>query len=198
MLGYERGINHFIEKISLDCPKNCRILDIGCGTGIIGLKLMEIFPDSTLLATDIEKNFLLETIKNAKKRKLSTNRISVGISDVSHPKKIEFLDNQSELLKKQSFDIVCAGASIGYSKRQEHTIKELLSLIKPGGYFINIEMNEKHFGKKLSEKYSYKPLPLDNIKKIISDEGCEVSAVSFSLKEFPAGLSRHGIVARKK
>ncbi|MBC8495000.1 class I SAM-dependent methyltransferase [archaeon] len=192
-IGFERGLNNFINRLKIDCPEDCTILDLGCGTGIVGLQLIKKISSSTLLATDIEETFLNETMKNAKERAIEKNRISVGILDISNPTKT----NLSKKLKPNSFDIVCMGGSLGYSKNQEDTLKVLSGLIKKGGYLINIEMNENFFGKLIGSKYNYKPICLKKLVSRISNEGFEVSTIKFSIKDFPANLTRIGIIARR-
>jgi ubiquinone/menaquinone biosynthesis C-methylase UbiE len=141
LLGYERGISKFIDQLELDCPKHLRILDVGCGSGIVGLQFLERFPGATLLATDLEPNFLKATLANARSRGIDESRIAVGVSDVSEPDKVTFLDNRSVVLVEKSFDIVTVGGVMGYAKDQRKTIQTLLRLIKPGGFLIDLEMS---------------------------------------------------------
>lgn len=192
-IGFEKGLNNFIDRLKIACPEDCTILDLGCGTGIVGLQLMKKFSSSTLLATDIEETFLNETMKNAKERAIEKHRVSVDILDISNPTKT----NSSRKLELNSFDIVCMGGSLGYSKNQEYTLKALLRLIKKNGYLINVEMNENFFGKLIGSKYNYKPMDLKKLVSRISNEGFEVSTIKFSIKDFPANLTRIGIIARR-
>ncbi len=68
LLGYERGIDLFLKGIDVQCEPGSRVLDAGCGTGMMGLHFLERFPGTTLLATDLEPNFLTATLGNAKSR----------------------------------------------------------------------------------------------------------------------------------
>ncbi len=197
ILGYESGISRFIDNLDLKCPNNSKILDVGCGTGVIGLQLIKKFPESTLLATDIQENFLHETIANANKRGINEHRISVGISNIATPTKVKLLDGSSVSLKRESFDIVSVGAAVGYSKDQKETIKALLGLIKPEGYLINLEMNDKFIGTWTSSRYHYNIIPLTEMKKIIEEEGYKVFCIPLSVKYFPVNLTRVGILVRK-
>ncbi|MDD5547402.1 MAG: class I SAM-dependent methyltransferase [Candidatus Pacebacteria bacterium] len=197
ILGVERGIDNFLKETDFDCQNDIKILEVGCGNGAIGLHLLKRFPKSTLLATDIEENSLKELIKNFKKQGVDNNRISVGLSDITTPDEFKSLNNSVSHLNPQSFDVVCAGGVIGYSKNQPETIKKLLNLIKPGGYFIDIEMNDKFLGKFIGSQYNYPIMPLKKIKKLIENEGYKVSIIPFSERHFPANLSRCGIIARK-
>lgn len=198
ILGFERGVGRFIDRLDISCPAGGKILDVGCGSGIIGLQLLERFPDSSLLATDIEKNFLNETVLNSKKRNIDAKRVSVGFSDINMPGKVEKSDGSMAILAERSFDIVSVGAALGYSTDQERTVKELLSLVGPGGYFIDIDMNKGLIARIVASNYHYQMMMTEKIKNIIGNEGFEVSVFEFTSRHFPANLTRIGIVGRKK
>ncbi len=194
--GFERGMANFIKDLNLNCPANSRILDCGCGTGVVGISLMRKFQRSTLLATDSDKRFLRQTITNAKKGGFVKSRISMGFSDITSPDKVRLPNSSLILLRPQSFDIVSVGGAIGYSKNQKKTIKTLLSLIKPGGYFINLELNEGILGKWISKRYHYPIMPLVKIKSIIENEGYRLLSIPFSIRDFPANLTRTCFIAK--
>lgn len=196
LLGFEWGIGRFINNLEIKQSGNINILDIGCGTGVIGLSLLKKFPKSKLLSTDIRENFLRETIRTAKKLG-NEKRISAGISDVTKPHRIRLLDGSLINLKKESFDIISVGAAIGYSKNQEKTIKILLDLIKPGGYFINLEMKDGLIGNWTSSSYYYNSVSWKNIKKIGDEMGYSFSHIYLSSKYFPANLTRDCVILKK-
>jgi methylase of polypeptide subunit release factors len=92
LLGYERGISRFLDRLPLERPQDCRILDVACGSGVVGLQLMQRFSRSTLLATDLQKSFLQETRANAVQRGIDLTRLTVGTSDLSEPTKVKCPD----------------------------------------------------------------------------------------------------------
>ncbi len=195
-LGYERGISRFIDRLDLDCPKNLRVLDVGCGSGIVGLQFLERFPGATLLATDIEPNFLKATLATARDRNIDGSRVAVGISDVSEPDRVTLLDGRTVVLDDQSFDIVTVGGVMGYSKDQRKTLQALLRLIRPGGYLIDLEMSESPSGKFVATTYKCRTIPLEAMRALIEEAGHRVAIVPFTMSNFPANLTRVGIVAK--
>jgi ubiquinone/menaquinone biosynthesis C-methylase UbiE len=196
LLGYERGIGRFLDRVPLARPEDCRILDVACGSGIVGLTLAQRFPRSTLLATDLQANFLQETQSNARQRGFDTRRVSVGTSDLSEPRKVTCPDGAERELRDASFDIVSVGGALGYAQDVEHTARELIRLAKPGGYFINVEMNTGIVGRFVAWLYSYRPLPTSTLEQIAAEGGHQLSLIRFSLREFPANLTRIGVVVR--
>ena len=59
--------------------KHIKILDIGCGSGVIGLTLKKFFPESEVTLVDISKEALQVAKKNAKKLNLDVEFIESDI-----------------------------------------------------------------------------------------------------------------------
>lgn len=196
LLGYERGISRFLDRLPLECPDDCRVLDAACGSGVVGLQLMQRFPRSTLLATDLQANFLEETRINARNRGIDQHRVTVGTADLSDPRVVTCPDGTERSLQDASFNIVSVGGALGYARDTERSTRELLRLVKPGGYFINVEMNNGILGRLVAWMYSYRPLPIATLVRIAAEGGHELSLVRFGLGEFPANLTRIGMIVR--
>jgi len=198
LIGYDRSIATLVKKLDLDCPPEAKILDAGCGTGAMGLSLAKKFQKSTLLATDIDPRLLQLVTARAKKGRLDPSRISVGFSNITTPHRVSLSNRPLISLEQGTFDIVSSGACIGHSDNTENTIKILLSLVKPGGYFISLEMNHHFIGRYIAAKFSYPRLDLAHMKSLIESEGFSAELIPLTLKHFPANLTRVFLIARKK
>ncbi len=66
------NIKNYLKKKNLTNPK---ILDLGCGSGVIGLTLKHFFPDSDVTLVDISEEALEVTRDNAKSLGLDVNFI---------------------------------------------------------------------------------------------------------------------------
>ena len=198
LLGYENAIGRFLQQVQIDCPSDCRVLDAGCGTGLLGFHFLDRFPQATLVATDLEPNFLRLTIANAGKRGIDRDRIQIGVADISTPNVLTTLDGDSCSLKDSSFDLICVGAVVGYAEDTEASIRGLIRLIAPGGYLINIEMSESLTGRFVSKRYQYRNITLSRMQEVIRDVGCDVTATRLNLRHLPAKLTRTAIIARKR
>ena len=196
-LGYERGIDRFLRGVSVEYPGRFRILDAGCGTGMLGLHFLQRFPQSELIATDLEPNFLQATLANAQRRGIKPHRIQVGVADISTPQHLTTLNHESRTLDDESFSIVCVGAVVGYADDTEQSIRQLIRLLTPGGTLINIEMNESPAGRFVSHRYHYRNIALSRMQEVMRDEGCEVKYSRLSVSHLPAKLTRTAIIARK-
>jgi len=196
--GFSRSLDRFLKTLTLQCPSDCRILDAGCGTGLLGLHFLERFPLATLQATDLEPNFLAAMLTNADKRGIKRQRISSAVADISHPGQLTSLDGVQTTLPAASFDLICTGAVVGYANDTEASIRQLIKLLSPGGYFVNVEMNEQRVGKFVSHRYHYHNISLARVQSLMCEEDCEVSVATLSFRHFPAKLTRTAIVGRKK
>ncbi len=197
MLGYERSIERFLRSLDVDAKPDCRVLDAGCGTGLLGLHFLQRFSGATLVATDLEPNFLDATITNARRRDIPLDRITLGIANISAPQRITSLEGEPWELEEASFDLICVGAVLGYADDTEASIRQLLKLLAPGGHLINLEMNESLVGRFVSNRYRYDNIRIAQIRDLIQQQGLNVSTKMLTIQHLPARLTRTAIIARK-
>ena len=121
-----------IEKIvRLWCDRPCEVMDLGCGDGILGRYLLNIFPTARCTFVDFSEP-MLESL-NEKVSSLSNVKVVKG--DFSSPL---WLDGVSQ---SAPFDIVISGFSIHHQpdKRKQQLYAEIYHLLSPGGVFLNLE-----------------------------------------------------------
>lgn len=93
--------------------------------------------------------------------------------------------------------MICVGAVLGYADDTEASILQLLKLLAPGGYLINLEMNESFVGRFISHRYHYDIIDFAQIRNVIRQQGYEVSTKKLKIQHLPAKLTRTAIIARK-
>jgi trans-aconitate methyltransferase len=196
-LGYERSLDRFVRQLPLEQRGPIKILDAGCGTGLLGLSLLQRFPQASLIATDLEPNFLKATMANACSRGIETSRLQVGLSNISQPQEYSTLDGRAQTIAPLSMQLICIGAVVGYSDDIEASLRQLVHLLAPGGTLINMEMNDNLIGRYISKRYHYRNISLRRMVQVLSEADCEVVNKRLMLRHLPAKITRTAILATK-
>jgi len=226
-MGFENGLDRFLQDLEVELPAGIRILDAGCGTGLLGLHFLNRIPHSTLLSTDLQPNFLRATLAKAVKRQLPTDRLEVATADISTPQDIQLMtkaattehvnsghsvpadpqdstvathDKEFEptsTLNDGVFGLICVGAVVGYANDTEASLRQLSRLLAPGGVLLNLEMSQSLTGRFVSHRYHYHNLSHARICQVLEDSDCQVTTEHLRLRHLPAKLTRTAIIARR-
>jgi ubiquinone/menaquinone biosynthesis C-methylase UbiE len=118
----QRAQNHF----RLDAAQPC-ILDIGSGAGNSVFPLLDLYPQATIIASDLSVP-LLKMLKDHLDRHYADRSCQVVQLNAEQ---LIFADNQ--------FDLVCGGSILHHLFHPEKTIAECHRILKPGGAAIFFE-----------------------------------------------------------
>ena len=135
LAGHKRALTKYVKRLPLELPASPRVLDLGCGTGIISFALLRKFPLAQITAVDIEPAMLRQALRLQKRYKIS-------------PKQLNFLKGDINLLTLTpgSFDIIVTSGALEYAQLPK-TAYMLAGLLHKGGYFLNIGMRNNFLGK---------------------------------------------------
>lgn len=198
VFGFEASVERFLRATNIPPLVNGNILDNGCGSGTIGIHFLQASEQTTLLSTDLEPNFLDAALKKAKRRGIDGKSMSVGTANITAPDQVQTLDGHQYSLNPESFQLVCIGAVLGYSQDPSESLRTLVRLLAPGGFFFNLEMSETALGKYVCKRYHYDNISIEEMKAILRDEGCSVSQITMNLKYFPSCMTRTALIAQKR
>jgi len=151
-----RPEQHFIRLFSFaELKDKSKVLDIGCGCGLLLKKIQKNFKNCDLTGLDLSEN-QLKYINNIKTK--------VG--------------NIEEINIDEKFDFIFCMEVIGYANNQFKTIDKILSMLNPNGIFIcssficqetdTWQEDIKKFNlQKINKEdaYYYKQIPLEHLKK---------------------------------
>ncbi len=146
------------EKLkTLDHPKNSRVLDLGCGTGLLGKTIVDQFPD--LVGVDISSNMIEET----RKKDIYTD---LYVDDIHN-----FL-----LVNVQEFDLIIAADVFIYIQDLQTVFSRVKEHLNRNAYFIfSIELSTEidpassQLGK--SGRYSH---TMEYVESLCLENGFEV------------------------
>jgi tRNA (cmo5U34)-methyltransferase len=116
---------------SLWCPQAVEILDLGCGDGLLGRFLLDLFPSAQAFLVDFSDPML-----EAARRYLGgVSRATVVKADFSGPQWHNLLPSG------KTFDLVVSGFAIHHlsDDRKKALFSEIHDLLSPGGVFLNLE-----------------------------------------------------------
>ncbi len=196
---FKKGLCNYIKRVTKDIEiKDPKILDVGCGTGLLSFSLLKTFPKSSIVATDLNRDMLSQARRLARKSKISTKRLVFVRSDVNSASSIELYSGKTMKLPKESFDVVIASGVLEYASL-DLAVPELFNLLKPGGFLIVISVKQNTpTGRLWGKIYHFKPISIKKMKDSLTKHGFEgIDSVPLSVKEFPANLTRVGMVARR-
>ena len=100
-----------------------KVLDVGCGTGLLSLKFLEK-ADCSIIGVDNSPKMMSIFQKKINDLKLS-NRINLKLEDAS-----------SLNFNLDSFDIVASTVTLHHLKDKYPSIKQIYNILKPEGRFI--------------------------------------------------------------
>ncbi len=197
--GFRRGVVNFLDRIELPLPPAPRILDAGCGTGLISRYLIRRLPDAHIMAADIDRSMLAEMERLVTKEGLPKERFLIAEGDLSSPERIRvFSTDEQVAVSENSFDGIFVSGALEYVPLQE-TIRRLVRLLRPGGLFFNLGMRRSPAGAILSMMYGVKPYRIAEMRDACESAGlADIQVLPLRAEDFPANLSRVAITAQKR
>ena len=130
-LGYDRrGLQalayrptHDAVMGSLDDARPSRVMDLGCGTGQLTRRLIERFPDATVVAVDLSPGMLAK----------AAGRLGPIVSE---PPAIVRADGQRLPFASASIDVVVCTESFHWYRDQASALSGLAEILRPGGRLL--------------------------------------------------------------
>jgi tRNA (cmo5U34)-methyltransferase len=121
-----------LSKIaSLWCPLPSRILDLGCGDGILGRMMLDAYAEAQVTFADFSEPML-----EASRKQIGSNqRATIVKVDFSTPAWIKDVEVE------KPFDIIVSGFAIHHQPddRKRELYAEIYRLLEYGGVFLNLE-----------------------------------------------------------
>jgi tRNA (cmo5U34)-methyltransferase len=117
--------------ISVWCPQPSKILDLGCGDGVIGRMLLDVHPTAHMVFADFSKPML-----EALQRQIGTDQQATVIkTDFATPAWVRNLEAE------KPFDVIVSGFAIHHQPddRKKELYAVIYGLLNKGGVFLNLQ-----------------------------------------------------------
>ena len=185
--GYERSLERYFREHCVPLESNARILDAGCGTGLLTLAMLSTLArPARITAIDLSASSLRKA------------RQAVGdiLKNSSH--RVQFL--QANLLAlpfaDETFDFIATSGALEYVSLGDG-LGELARVLKPGGYLFHLPVRPAPASHFLELLFRFKTHPPHEV-----DENTERYFRILSRYRFPAtdiiGWTKLAIMAQKK
>ncbi len=122
MKTYKEAYEQSIEKTRNALANSDRVLEIGCGTGIVTLGIADAVEN--VIATDISRQMIATAREKAKKRSVANVEFQVN-------------DGYSLPYEANSFDAVLLFNILHFIKEPEQVLQEAHRLLKPSAVFVS-------------------------------------------------------------
>lgn len=197
--GFKRGVERFLNRQDFMLPARPRLLDAGCGTGLMALWLRNRFPQSDIVAFDIDREMLHEMKRIIEREEISPGRITLAVGDLKTPQRLHDPETHATIaIPDGYFDGVFVSGALEHVPL-EAAVAKLARLMRPGGMFFNLGMRRSPAGSVLGMMYGAKPYSLPAMRRACERAGLEdIRVIRLSVEDFPANLSRIAIWAKKQ
>lgn len=198
LFGFKRGVEQFLERLEWRLPARPRVLDAGAGTGIMALWCLERFPESEVVAFDIDRQMLAVLARSARRLGERRRHLVVAVGDLRAPDLLTRLDTgQAVALGEQSFDAVVVGAALEHVPL-DASVERLARLLRPGGVFLNLGVRPGPTAALLGRLYHFRPYTTSEIRWSLRRLGfLDVQVRRLASNDFPANITRIAVMGRK-
>ncbi len=144
LTGYEKSVKFFVSHLNFNRQDTLRVLEVGCGTGLYSLAVLDRFSNAQVTAFDLNKK-LAGHLKNKAQKLGYGNRIKTFTADVR--KDLDAINGK--------FDLIIAAGVLEYVPLKP-TVEKLSRLLLVGGYFLISPVKNNWWGNTVAKIYATK------------------------------------------
>jgi ubiquinone/menaquinone biosynthesis C-methylase UbiE len=183
---YSNSVERYLRERALPLPEGARVLDAGCGTGLLTLALLRTLRRASEIdAFDLSAPSLLKALAALK-------RLDAGARH-----RVNFL--QANLLAlpfaDETFDFVATSGALEYVPLGEG-LAELARVTKPGGYLLHLPVRPAPASKLLEIMFRFKTHPPAEVERHTRRHFRFLERHRFPPLE-PIGWTKEAILAQK-
>jgi 2-polyprenyl-3-methyl-5-hydroxy-6-metoxy-1,4-benzoquinol methylase len=187
MNNYKRAVDYFLRQIPFDDNPTIKLMDVGAGTGLYTIAILERLPHCNITAIDINENMLRRLRSNLANR-LLTNSVKTILSDASYP---------IPEIEGEEYDLIVAGGLLEHVDT-DLTVKNLSSYLRLNGLFFNSPVKNNFWGRVVGLTMGFKPYEdTVNIKSFTDNGFAHLKKTTLPIKYFPISWVKEGDLFKK-
>ena len=185
--GYARSLEHYLREKPLPLAAGAKILDAGCGTGLLTLALLRVLArPASITAVDLSMS------------SLQTARRAVSRAQPGARHRISFIQANVLALPfpDASFDFIATSGVLEYVPLREG-FGELARVLAPGGYLLHLPVRPAPMSRLLELLFSFKTHPPQEVAANTERYFRIIERYRFSPFE-PIGWTKIAVLAQKE
>ena len=147
--GYGRSVERYLRDNPLPLPAGARVLDAGCGTGLLTLALLRVLRRPAYVAAIDLSVRSLQTARRAAQKLRPAARHTVSFAQ-SNALALPFAD--------ETFDLVMTSGVLEYLPLREG-LRELARVLAPGGHLFFVPVRPSPMTRLLEVMFRFKAHP---------------------------------------
>lgn len=143
--GYGRSLHHYLRTHPIPLSRGARILDAGCGTGLLTVALLKALDQPVrITAVDLSGSSIVTARKVVEEKAGRADKVWFTQANVLA---LPFVSD--------SFDFVVTSGVLEYVPLRDG-LGELARVLKPGGYILHLPVRPSPVGKLLEVMFRFK------------------------------------------
>jgi ubiquinone/menaquinone biosynthesis C-methylase UbiE len=183
--GYSRSLEKYLEEHLPPLPAQARVLDAGCGTGLLTLALLKVLDQPLrITAIDLSSSSLVTARRAVAENSGRTQSVRFAQANLLQ---LPFADD--------SFDLIMTSGVLEYVPLSDG-FSELARVIRPGGYMLHLPVRPSPASKLLEVMFRFKAHPPREVEQQTSRHFRVVKNHRFPPLE-PIGWTKTAVLAQK-